>query len=182
MENPIKIEEIQRHQFSDFFVYLTEHLADNGKNDMFFQPASSTQVVIDYAFKENFRTGMDKPFGEKGWRKLWVARNEAGQIAGHIDIRSYGQLNTSHRVLLGMGVDLKHRKQKIGQRLLDFVIEYCSQDPRISWLDLEVLSLNLPARSLYQKMDFQEICTKTDMFRIDGKSFDYTSMSLNVDA
>ncbi len=64
---------------------------------------------------------------------------------------------------------------------LEHVIEYCTHDPRITWLDLELLSNNTPAKRLYQKMRFQELSTKVDMFRIGDDSYDYTCMTLKVD-
>jgi hypothetical protein len=40
---------------------------------------------------------------------------------------------------------------------------------------------NIPAKSLYEKMNFELINTTKDMFRIDNISHDYTSMTLNVE-
>ena len=79
-----------------------------------------------------------------------------------------------------MGVDGSYRKLKIGHRLLEFVIEYCKSQPKIAWLDLQVLANNLSAIHLYKKMEFEELYTTTDMFRIENISYDYTSMTLNV--
>ena len=132
--------------------------------------------------KEKFRTGINKKFGETGWRKLWIARNNNGKIVGHIDIRSRNELNTEHRVLLGMGTDSNYRYLKVGQRLLNYVIDYCQSHTKISWIDLDVLSNNIPAIRLYEKLDFQLLSSVHDMFRIHNKSYDYKSMTLNVES
>ncbi|MBM5041651.1 GNAT family N-acetyltransferase, partial [Vibrio parahaemolyticus] len=60
----------------------------------------------------------------------------------------------SHRVLLGMGVDVSCRKQGLGQRLIDAVINFCQEKAEIDWLDLCVLSENFPAKNLYLKAGF----------------------------
>jgi ribosomal protein S18 acetylase RimI-like enzyme len=124
---------------------------------------------------------MNKKNGEIGWRKVWVAINEESNIVGHIDIRSQNQLNTEHRVLLGMGVDSNFRNLKIGHELLKLVIDYCRNNHKISWIDLQVLTNNIPATKLYKKMSFEQLSVTKDMFRIDNISYDYTSMTLNVE-
>ncbi|MEZ4827832.1 MAG: GNAT family N-acetyltransferase [Bacteroidia bacterium] len=102
-------------------------------------------------------------------------------MVGHIDIRPNNHPNAEHRVLLGMGVDSNFRGLKIGHQLLAFVIEYCKNNPKISWLDLEVMENNIPAKRLYEKMNFETLATTKDMFRIEGISYDYTSMTLRVE-
>lgn len=177
----INIVEVKKEDLDEFLSYLKTHLAENGDKGILFQPLSKEQVNLGENWKKKFASGFGKSFGEIGWRKLWVARNAEGRIAGHIDIRAYSQPNSEHRVLLGMGVDINFRKLRIGQGMLAFVVAYCENHPRISWLDLEVLSNNTPARKLYEKMGFQLISTVPDMFRINKVSYDYTSMVLDVE-
>ncbi|WP_196893976.1 GNAT family N-acetyltransferase [Aureivirga marina] len=178
----IKINELEKEQFLAFFEYLDKHLSENGKDEKeLFQPVTQEESIITEDWKEKFTSGFSKKYAEKGWRKMWIATNLENQIVGHIDIRSRMEPNTSHRVLLGMGVDSQFRKLKIGQKMLDFVIDYCKVQPEIYWLDLEVMSQNIPAISLYRKQNFEELTTTKDMFRIDGNSYDYTSMTLNVE-
>jgi len=176
----IKIEELENNLLDNFSSYLSKHISENGKEGLLFQPLSIKQSVFDSGLVDKFRIGVNKNFNDTGWRKVWVARNEEGKVVGHIDIRPYKELNTQHRVLLGMGVDGSYRKLKIGHRLLEFVIEYCKSQPKIAWLDLQVLANNLSAIHLYKKMEFEELYTTTDMFRIENISYDYTSMTLNV--
>lgn len=177
----IKIVELEKEDLHEFLNYLNIHLAENGEAGMLFQPLSKEQVDVRENWEKKFSSGFDKSFGEIGWRKLWLARTAEGRIAGHIDIRAHNQLNSAHRVLLGMGVDINFRKLKIGQGMLAFVIAYCESHPGISWLDLEVLSNNLPAIKLYEKMGFQLLSNVKDMFRINNVSYDYTSMVLEVE-
>lgn len=176
----IDIEELELSKFDLFLEYLTAHLNENGKENILFQPISNSQLQIDAEWENKFKRGFKKEFGEIGWRKLWVAKNSSNQIVGHIDIRSRNELNTKHRVLLGMGVDSNHRKLKIGQKLLRFVITYCRNHNKICWIDLEVLTDNKPAMKLYLKNDFIILANTIDMFRIENRSYDYTAMTLSV--
>jgi len=176
----IKIEELGEENFNRFLDYLKIHLSENGDNNLFFLPLSKEQSKFNPEWEDKFRIGLNKKIGETGWRKLWLAINQDDKIVGHIDIRSRNELNTEHRVLLGMGTDRNFRNLKIGQRLLHFVINYCRNEPKISWIDLDVLAINIPAIRMYEKMEFQLLSTINDMFRIQNQSYDYKSMTLNV--
>ncbi|GAB4417101.1 MAG: GNAT family N-acetyltransferase [Bacteroidia bacterium] len=177
----ISIVALTPERLGAFFQYLTMHVAENGlEGATLFLPLSRQQSAHAGAWKSKFEDGMHKAYGETGWRKAWVAVSQDNSIVGHIDIRLHPQLNASHRVLLGIGVDSRFRGLGIGQTLLSCVVEYCRSDSRISWIDLEVMANNAPARSLYEKMGFEELSTTRDMFRIDGVSYDYTSMTLYV--
>ncbi|MEL6256143.1 MAG: GNAT family N-acetyltransferase [Bacteroidota bacterium] len=178
----IHIKEVGPQQLDKFLIYLDDHLKENGKEGPLFQPLSSSQLLDGSILRRKFEGSLGKKVGERGWRKLWLAMKEDGKIAGHIDIRGRMEPNAGHRVLLGMGVDKGHRRMNIGQDMLSFVIAYCQKHPDIAWLDLEVLAENLPAKKLYFKLNFQELSTVDDMFRIEGESYAYTSMTLRVDS
>lgn len=177
----ITVSELPEERLEEFFQYLSVHISENAQEgNIIFLPLSKAQSILTESLKEKFVEGLDKAFGEMGWRKVWVAINTDAQIIGHIDIRHHHQPLAEHRVLLGMGVDSRYRNLKIGQQLLETVIDYCHNHPKIVWLDLEMMANNHPARKLYEKMGFQLTGETTDMFRIDGISYDYTSMTLNV--
>lgn len=178
----ILIKELDNERLEDFFHYLNIHISENGQNGaMLYFPLSKEQSILSNELIIKFKEGLSKNIGENGWRKVWIAFNEEGKFIGHIDIRSNNQLNSEHRVLLGMGVEINFRSLKIGQNLLEFIIEYCRQNPKINWIDLEVMTKNIPAKNLYEKMGFEHLSTTKDMFRIDKVSYDYTSMTLNVE-
>lgn len=178
----ILIQELDNEILEAFFQYLAIHIAENGQSGTtLFFPLSKGQSVISQELTGKFKEGLSKDLGEIGWRKVWVAINHEGEIIGHIDIRSNNRLNSHHRVLLGMGVHKKFRSLKIGQKLLEFVIQYCRENSNITWLDLEVMTMNIPAKNLYEKMNFEHLSTTKDMFRIDGISYDSTCMTLHVE-
>ena len=179
----ILIKELETKIFEDFFQYLAIHISENGQNGTtLYFPISKEQSMLSNELMMKFKDGMSKEIGEIGWRKVWVAFSQEGKIVGHIDIRSNTHLNSEHRALLGMGVDINFRRLKIGRKLLEFIIEYCRKSPKISWIDLEVMTKNVPAKNLYEKMNFEHLSTTKDMFRIDNISYDYTSMTLNVES
>jgi len=63
---------------------------------------------------------------------------------------------------------------------METMINFCKEEKEIEWIDLQVLSSNTPAKNLYLKLGFEVVGNYRDMFRIEGQSYDYTSMTLNV--
>jgi len=114
--NKVTIQVIQPDDFDIFMIYLNHHLSENGEGENLFQPLSKAQLNMDLEWEKKFRDGFSKEYGEVGWRKLWVAKMEENEVVGHIDIRSRIEMNTRHRVLLGMGVDSEKRRLRIGQK------------------------------------------------------------------
>jgi ribosomal protein S18 acetylase RimI-like enzyme len=179
----ITIKELGKDRFDHFITYLERHLLENGQaGATLFLPLSKEQSILSKELKEKFESGLNKKAGDAGWRKTWIAIDQEDTIAGHIDIRPHNQLNADHRVLLGMGVDRRFRGLKIGQELMRTAIEYCTNDPAISWIDLHVMTNNVPALKLYGKMNFIKLCNTADMFRINNTSYDYTTMTLKVES
>jgi RimJ/RimL family protein N-acetyltransferase len=164
-----------------FFSYLNDHLADNGQGGTaLFQPMARSQSRFPPEKEAGFRTGMATPVDAPGWRRAWIALDDCGAIAGHIDLRARPEGAASHRALLGMGVHRDWRKQGLGARLVDAALGWAATDTALDWIDLEVLSVNAPARRLYAQSGFATTGQKDDMFRIDGEQLGYTFMSRPV--
>ncbi|MDO6583391.1 N-acetyltransferase [Photobacterium sp. 2_MG-2023] len=177
----MEVVEAKKSDLNSFFVYLENQLSENGDGEIpLFQPMSRKQKEIPESTKEKFIQGFSHQFGDFGWRKLWVVKDPSGSIKGHIDLRHHGDESRSHRVLLGMGVDSTCRKQGLGQRLIDTVINYCQEKKEIEWLDLCVLSENTPAKNLYLKVGFSIIGEFKDQYRIDGLSVSETAMTKHI--
>jgi len=165
----------------DFVTYLNDHLADNGQDGhSLFQPLSRSESRVNDALETRFREGIQKPIGKLGWRRLWIAVDDESRIVGHIDIRSHMEGNTSHRALLGMGVDRSFRKQGLGKKLISEIIAWVKHTTSIEYIDLWVLSNNQVAQKLYLGTHFEKRGEIDDMFRIDGNSVASTLMSRRV--
>ncbi|MQA42392.1 GNAT family N-acetyltransferase [Rugamonas aquatica] len=178
----LPIEQLEPSGFSDFLLYLNDHLSDNGRGDTaYFQPLPRDESRFPNDKAEAFQTGMRTPLGMPGWRRVWVARDAHGRIAGHIDLRAHPERHAAHRCLLGMGVDRDFRKHGLGQRLIAHAGHWARDAAGLAWIDLQVLSVNTPAISLYQRSGYVRTGEIPDMFLIDGQHFAYTSMSKRLD-
>lgn len=90
----LSIQPLTAEKLESFFEYLAPQLAENGSegNPLFF-PLSKAQSVLSPELQTSFAVSITKDFGEKGWRKAWIATHPSGEIVGHIDIRAHHQPN-----------------------------------------------------------------------------------------
>lgn len=168
-------------QLSEFFSYLREHIAENGMPGVgYFQPMSRTTSIVSPEREAGFRNALTIPIDAPGWRRLWLARSPKANIIGHIDLRGHAEPHAGHRCLLGMGVHSGNRRQGVGMLLLAHAKEWARCVAMLEWIDLQVLSVNHAAKALYHRAGFVTVGEMPEMFRIDGKTFDYTSMSLRL--
>lgn len=161
------------------FAYLGEQLTENGRDGMpLFQPMARTDdPVVPEAMQARFSGGMATPLGEPGWRRVWIAIDEQGAIAGHIDLRARPEPQSAHRALLGMGVQRAYRRHGLGARLVDMALTWAGATAPLEWVDLDVLSVNLAARRLYERSGFVQTGEVPDLYRIDGESHGSVTMS-----
>ena len=166
-----------RDDLPSFFAYLNDHLADNGKGGTaLFMPMARGASFFPPDKESAFRTGLDTPVGQPGWRRLWLAMGTDQEIAGHIDLRARPEIAAFHRALLGMGVHRAARRHGLGARLIEVAHAWAGSEG-LGWIDLEVLSVNQAARSLYARCGFAQVGEIADMFRIDGDSHGYVFMT-----
>lgn len=159
-----------------FFAYLDDHLSDNGDGGVRFQPLARGARLAD-PLRAAFTKGLATPLDQPGWRRLWLALDAGGAIAGHVDLRARPEPSAPHRALLGMGVDRGHRRLGLGRQLLDTAIAWATGEAALAWIDLEVLSANRPAAALYESAGFERTASFEDFHRIDGESLACMLMS-----
>ena len=163
------------------FAYLGEQLAENGRDGApLFQPMEQTDAGVPPAMQERFASGMATPVGEPGWRHVWIALDDAGEVAGHVDLRGHPETASKHRAVLGMGVRHDLRRAGLGTRLVQEALAWARATPPLEWVDLEVLSQNHKARALYVRTGFQVTGEVPDQYRIGGVPVGAVSMSFRL--
>jgi ribosomal protein S18 acetylase RimI-like enzyme len=177
----VKIRPADTADLPAFFVYLDDHLRDNGRDGApLFQPLSRSQSQLPPGLKVSFVDGLSIPVGEPRWRRLWLALDARGSIAGHIDLRARPEPGARHRAMLGMGVHRTYRRRGLGARLVTTAVEWARGEAGLKWIDLEVLSENHPAVALYLRAGFTMTARIEDMLEIDGASRDLSYMTRDL--
>ena len=115
---------------------LLRGFVDNGRAGTgYFQPLSRGASHFPDDKADALRSGLHIDVGAPGWRRVWVARDADGRIAGHVDLRAHAERHTAHRCLLGMGVDRAHRKAGLGGRLLAHAQRWAGESAALAWID-----------------------------------------------
>lgn len=175
------LEALAPADFGEFLAYLDDHLADNGADGTpYFQPLPRGPRHFPREAAEAFREGLQVGVGQPGWRRAWVVRERGGPMLGHVDLRALPERHATHRCLLGMGVHRDVRRQGLGIRLLRHAEQWSRDTDVLDWIDLQVLSGNAPALRLYDRAGYRVVGELQDMFRLDGVSFPYTYMTLDL--
>ena len=175
----LRIEPLADADLDDFFRYLGEQLQENGRDGVYFQPMAAAADGIPEARRQGFRDGFATPFGEPGWRRGWLARDAQGRVCGHVDLRAHASPLSSHRCLLGMGVQREHRRLGLARRLLAHATRWAGEQG-LRWIDLQVLASNEPAVALYRAEGFLMQGGKPDLYVIDGVSLGEIEMARKV--
>jgi ribosomal protein S18 acetylase RimI-like enzyme len=160
------------------FLYLDDHLQDNGRgNTPLFQPMARADSRFPVDKRAAFALGLGAEIGAPGWRRAWMALDADGLICGHVDLRARAERASSHRCQLGLGVHRDWRARGLGRALLGTALSWARSQPVLDWVDLEVLSNNLPARRLYAASGFASYGELPDLFRLDGEQHGYVYMA-----
>ncbi len=168
-------------QLDEFFSYLRGQIKENGTPEAgYFQPISRKSSNISIEREMGFRNALKIEVAQPGWRRLWVARSSNGRIVGHIDLRAHADQHTSHRCLLGIGVHSANRRLGIGLYLLNNATQWAKSIAGLEWIDLQVLSVNVAAKNLYQQFGFVTVGEISEMFKIDEQYFSYTYMTFKL--
>ena len=117
---------------------------------------------------------------EVDWRRAW-GLFDVDDLVGHLYLAGASLRSGLHRVDLGLGILVSHRRLGGGSLLLETAIAWARTEPAIHWIDLGVFVDNPGAQRLYQRFGFEEIGRTPDRFRVDGTSLDDISMTLNVE-
>jgi len=158
---------------------LLLEISDNGVGDTALFMPIPRGAQLPPATPERFGPGLEIAVAAPGWVRLWLAF-DGERVVAHCDLFAPDGTQALHRAKLGMGVNRAHRRRGVGARLMKLALEWASAEPSLAWVDLDVIGSNIPARRLYEKLDFELVATLRDAFVIDGESVDRIMMTRRV--
>lgn len=114
---------------------------------------------------------------ENDERQGMISIFQEESIIGNIAIRSVGKgRKTAHRCNVGLAVRKDYHGYGLGTLLMERAIKF-AKDVGYEYMELGVLSDNMPARNLYKKMGFVEGGCFPEAFHLDtGESVDEVLM------
>ena len=126
--------------------------------DIFLLTHEQTDFLSSYKDEATFDTTFEKQFltdKECADREVYLCAVVDGHIVGTAGVDSKGENKISHRAEFGIAIDKDFWGIGIGRALTVACIE-CAKDAGYSQLELEVVSDNSSAISLYKSMGFIE--------------------------
>ncbi|GIL38719.1 GNAT family N-acetyltransferase [Roseiterribacter gracilis] len=178
MNAPPTIRAVPSNKWDELLPYMERLLRSSGTGGTPHFSASRDRDVYDKAFNDRLRTQLALPLERRGWIRLWVA-TDGNEVLGHVDLRASDRLADAHRVLLGLGIDKKHRGRGLGKLLTQYAIDWAREN-NFAWVDLAVFTQNTVAVELYKKLGFVQTGFYVDRFRFEGTSIDEFTMSLDL--
>lgn len=112
--------------------------------------ASHPNELKDENFKEKIiaLSGLDTG--------LYVVLEEEGAIVGHAVLDPHKLASTSHVVSLTIAIHEGHQGKGLGKKLMQYLIEWTKNHPKIEKFELQVRSSNIRAINLYKSLGFIE--------------------------
>lgn len=113
--------------------------------------------------------------------RLWIAPMIDGKFAGGMDFRAGSKRLNSHHGSLGISIASSLRGQGVGRAVMEALIEWAYENPRIETLRLQVFPRNLAAMNLYRSLGFVEEGRELRAIKFaDGTYEDLVSMAKDV--
>jgi ribosomal protein S18 acetylase RimI-like enzyme len=136
------------------------------------------------AFASTYDAEKQKPiawFAERLQRMAVFGAFRGSALVGVAGFSVQQGAKMAHKgVLLGMYVSPQSRKDRIGRKLVEAVIDHARH--LVELIQLNVVSDNIPARALYDSLGFSEYGFEKNALKQDGHYFDEVLMvkSLSV--
>ena len=119
--------------------------------------SDETDILISYSIERNFTVRKEKEFLQNIQssilEKIFLFEIE-NKIVGMCSIEGINKIRIKHRVDLAITVLKNYWGNKIGEKLIDYAIEYCKSNC-IKKIELTVRIDNKRALKLYKKFGFE---------------------------
>lgn len=155
-----------------------------GVLDIFLLTHEQTEFLASYRDEAAFDTAFERQFlsdRECADREVYLCAVVDGHIVGTANVDGIGQNKVRHRAELGVAIDKAFCGLGIGRALIAACTE-CARKAGYSQLELEVVSENSHAITLYKSMGFVEFGRNPRGFRSRYQGWqELISMRLELD-
>ena len=118
----------------------------------------------------------------KADNKLYIVLEAGGQIVGQAHCRPIRDLAACrHTVGMGITIAKEWRNQGIGSEMMQYIVEWCRDNPLVKRLELEVFSNNPRAVHVYEKFGFQHEGLHRQAIYKHGEFLDVVQMAIVFD-
>jgi ribosomal protein S18 acetylase RimI-like enzyme len=104
-------------------------------------------------------------------RGVFLVAERAGALLGHAFLEPLPLAVTWHVVRLTIAVHEGHQGQGLGRALMNALLLWARENPRVEKVELQVRSTNEPAVALYRSLGFVEEGRKTRRLKIGPNEY-----------
>jgi RimJ/RimL family protein N-acetyltransferase len=164
--------------FAEHIVRIVQSSGTPGTD--YFTPRSGELIPTVAEIEQRCLVAWPRSTNQPEWRRTWgLKRGEL--FVGHAELHGGKSFHEPHRASLGIGIELPHRKQGYGERLLRAAFDWATT-AGLEWIDLVVFGHNKTAIRLYERLGFTQVGFVADRFRMGGRSLDEVQMTLKLRA
>jgi RimJ/RimL family protein N-acetyltransferase len=110
-----------------------------------------------------------------------VGAFDAGILVGMVGFLKNDRQKLAHKgTIWGMYVSLIAQQSGIGTRLVTYLLDQAKRNSGLEQIQLAVVSDNVSAKRLYEKLGFQTYGTEKRALQVDGQFYDEDLMALFV--
>jgi RimJ/RimL family protein N-acetyltransferase len=130
----------------------------------------------EYPARVDMEARFVKSVGERSDAVYLVVEYE-GDLIGMLLFQAERLRRARHVGSFGMAVLTEHQRQGVGTRLLEGLLDWCREQPRLEKVKLEVFSENQVAIKLYERHGFVREGVRRREIRVDGQHVDVIMMA-----
>ena len=112
---------------------------------------------------------------------LMITAYVDGEVVGNCQISRYGNMKTSHRATIAIGILKEYWNMGIGSAMFREMIAAARKNPDISIVELDFVEGNTRAQALYEKFGFKIVGERPNAFKLkDGRLLSEYFMQLQI--
>ena len=102
---------------------------------------------------------------------IYLVAEVAGALVGHAFLESLALGATAHVVRLSIAVHEGHQRKGVGTALMNALLRWARENPRVEKVELHVRSGNAAAIALYRSLGFVEEGRKTRRLKLSASHY-----------
>ncbi|MFZ4713475.1 MAG: GNAT family N-acetyltransferase [Bacteriovoracaceae bacterium] len=159
--------------------HILRHISpEDDPEKIMYHPAPNLTKFKDESFIQKSIDSLQIPVTAPSWKRNWIIKDQ-GKIIANLELKASDLQSALHRANLGIGIEKNYRGIGLGKTMMKTALIW-AKEQNLTWIDLNVLTHNMPARKLYLSFGFKDIGTVKDCFRVEGQSIDDTHMVLEL--
>ncbi|MGE5184501.1 MAG: GNAT family N-acetyltransferase [Acidobacteriota bacterium] len=176
----MQIEAITPQTLAPYLSHLARQVGESGNLGLpIFNPLPRATRPTAEDLRPERERGLATPLDEPLWRRMWGAW-DGDEVVGGSELLGGAYPSELHRATFSLGLERRVYGRGVAMQLVEAVLAWVREQPRIEYLQLDVFATNTSAIRLYERLGFERAGVIADRFRVDGEVIDDLIMTYRV--